>query len=196
LGHGFVQAISLTSGVVESAEQETERVAMVVKALRARFDLPIGVSVYPTASSTELLYAAGADEIKYNVETLDRNLFSRVCPGLDLGQVLDSLEEAVDTFGKNAVSSNFIIGLGEDDECLREGVTRLAEAGTIPVIRPVSASPLRAGECDITRPSADRLLRLARMEKSVLAGSGLDPRRAKTMCLPCTGCDLTPFRDV
>ncbi len=193
---GSLQAISLTSGVAESAEHEAERVAMVVKALRARFDLPIGVSVYPTASSTELLYAAGADEVKYNVETLDRDLFSRVCPGLDLGQVLDSLEEAVDTFGKNAVSSNFIIGLGEDDECVLDGVSQLAGMGVVPILRPVSASPLRTGECDIERPSATRLLRLAMLEKSILTSDGLDPRRAKTMCLPCTGCDLTPFRDI
>ncbi len=29
-----------------------------------------------------------------------------------------------------------------------------------------------------------------------MVAAGLDPRRARTMCLPCTGCDLTPFWDV
>ncbi|MDK2891320.1 MAG: hypothetical protein PWR21_1952, partial [Methanoculleus sp.] len=60
---GNLSAISLTSGVGESPEQEVERMAAVVRALRARFDLPIGVSVYPTAGSTGILRAAGADEI-------------------------------------------------------------------------------------------------------------------------------------
>ncbi len=102
----------------------------------------------------------------------------------------------MEIFGKNAVFSNFIIGLGEDDACVREGVRLLAERGVIPILRPISASPLRAGEVKVNRPSPDRLLRLARMQKALLAEFNLDPRAAKTMCLPCTGCDLTPFRDV
>jgi len=168
----------------------------VVRALQARFDLPIGVSVYPTADSTRVLRAAGADEIKYNVETMDPGVFRAVCPGLDLEYILDALAEAVEVFGRNAVFTNIIIGLSEDDDSVRDGVGRLAEMGVIPVLRPVSVSPLRAGEIAIERPSAERLLRLAAMTRDILEQNGLDPRRARTMCLPCTGCDLTPFWDV
>jgi biotin synthase-related radical SAM superfamily protein len=194
--HGTVRAISLTSGVAESPEKEITRTADIVRILRDRYDLPIGVSVYPTETSNEILAAAGADEIKYNVETTDPALFTRVCPGLSLQFILEALGHAVEIFGKNAVSSNIIIGLGEDDACVRDGVIQLAEQGVIPIIRPISASPLRAGEIKVCRPSAARLLRLARMEKDILAAYGLDPRTAKTMCLPCTGCDITPFRDL
>ena len=193
---GGLSAISLTSGVAESPEQEVERVAAVVKALRARFDLPIGVSVYPTADSTAILRAAGADEIKYNVETMDPGVFARVCPGLSLPFILDALAGAVEVFGRNAVFSNFIIGLGEDDGTVRDGVALLAKIGVIPILRPISALPLRAGEIAVERPSAERLLRLAAMTRDILEQNGLDPRRARTMCLPCTGCDLTPFWDV
>jgi len=193
---GSLSAISLTSGVAESPEREVERVAAVVRALRARFDLPIGVSVYPTAASTAILRAAGADEIKYNVETMDPAIFARVCPGLSLPFILDALEGAVEVFGRNAVFSNFIIGLGEDDEMVRDGVAYLAKIGVIPILRPISASPLRAGEIAVERPSPERLLRLAAMTREILERYDLDPRRARTMCLPCTGCDLTPFRDV
>jgi biotin synthase-related radical SAM superfamily protein len=193
---GSLSAISLTSGVAGTPEQEVERMAAVVRELRARFDLPIGVSVYPTADSTAILRAAGADEIKYNVETMDPALFARVCPGLSLPFILDTLEGAVEVFGRNAVFSNFIIGLGEEDGMVRDGVTCLAELGVIPILRPISASPLRAGEIAVERPSAERLLRLAVMTRKTLERHGLDPRRARTMCLPCTGCDLTPFRDV
>ncbi len=193
---GSLSAISLTSGVAESPESEVERMAAVVKALRARFDLPIGVSVYPTAASTGTLRAAGADEIKYNVETMDPAIFSRVCPGLSLPFILDALVGAVEVFGRNAVFSNFIIGLGEDDETIRDGVALLARIGVIPILRPISASPLRAGEIAVERPSPERLLRLAAMTRDILERHDLDPRRARTMCLPCTGCDLTPFQDV
>lgn len=193
---GTVHAISLTSGVAESPEREVARTASIVRILRERYDLPIGVSVYPTSTSSEILASAGADEIKYNVETMDPWIFSRVCPGLSLSFIMESLEHAVDIFRKNRVFSNFIIGLGESDRCVMDGVNELATRGVIPIIRPISASPLRAGEITVIRPSPDRLLRLARMHKEILGVHDLDCRIAQTMCLPCTGCDITPFRDV
>ena len=127
---------------------------------------------------------------------MDPAIFARVCPGLSLPFILDALEGAVEVFGRNAVFSNFIIGLGEDDEMVRDGVAYLAKIGVIPILRPISASPLRAGEIAVERPSPERLLRLAAMTREILERYDLDPRRARTMCLPCTGCDLTPFRDV
>ena len=193
---GELEAISLTSGVADTPEGEVERAVEAVKALRIRFDLPIGVSIYPTRTSSEELHAAGADEIKYNVETMDPDIFARVCPGLSLPFILKSLEGAVPIFGRNHVASNFIIGLGETDGCVKDGVEALAAMGVIPVLRPISPHPLRKGEIMIERPSAGRLLRLARIHRDALDRHGLDPRKARTMCLPCTGCDLTPCRDV
>lgn len=196
LEQGPVRAISLTSGVAESAGKEAAYMVSVVRHLASRFDLPIGVSIYPTSSSSENLYAAGACEVKYNVETLDRGIFEQVCPGLSLDEVLEALEKAVPVFGKNHVSSNFILGLGESDTCVREGVEYLASIGVIPILRPISPHPMRAGEIHVERPSQKRLLLLARLTREALERHGLDTRQARTMCLPCTGCDLTPQRDL
>ena len=193
---GDVTAISLTSGVAESPEKEVAYIVEVVKALKRRFDLPIGVSVYPTATSSEELFAAGASEIKYNVETMDPAIFTRVCPGLSLDDIIAALTHAVEVFGRNCVSSNFIIGIGESDACVEEGVRRLTGLGVIPNLRPISAHPLRKGQIEVDRPSAYRLLRLARITKAALEKNGLSVLTAKTMCLPCTGCDLVPQRDV
>ena len=193
---GNVRAISLTSGVAESPEKEAQYMTEIVRHLAPRFALPIGVSIYPTATSTEDLHAAGAVEIKYNVETMDRAIFKKVCPGLSLDNILSELENAVSIFGKNRVSSNFIIGLGETDECVQDGIERLASMGVIPNIRPISPHPLRKGETFVERPTAYRLMLLARINKSALERHRLDVRIARTMCLPCTGCDLTPQRDL
>lgn len=193
---GKLRAISLTSGVEKSPEDEVKRAVQMVRALRKQYDIPIGVSVYPTDTSSEELKAAGATEIKYNVETMDPEIFSRYCSGLSLEYVLLSLEKAVKIFGQNRVSSNFILGLGESDECVLAGVTRLAEMGVIPNLRPISPHPLRAGEVKVERPSAERLLKLARATKKVLENQGLRADLAETMCLSCTGCDITPQRDV
>ncbi|MDM7940596.1 MAG: radical SAM protein [Methanothrix sp.] len=193
---GLLRAISLTSGVESSAEEEVKRAVSVVLALRARYDVPIGVSVYPTETSSEELKHAGATEIKYNVETMDSEIFSRVCPSLSLEHILKSLEKAVLIFGENRVSSNFILGLGESDECVLAGVAKLADMGVIPILRPISPHPLRKGDIDVKRPSPERLLSLARATKKILAEHDLRPDLAETMCLPCTGCDITPFRDL
>ncbi len=193
---GRLKAISLTSGVEKSPEEEVGKAVSIVRALRSLYDLPIGVSVYPTDTSSEELKEAGATEIKYNVETMDSEIFARTCPGLSLEYVLKSLEKAVKIFGRNRVSSNFILGLGESDECVLTGVARLAEMGVIPILRPISPHPLRKGEVKVERPSAERLLGLARATRKVLEDNGLRADLAETMCLPCTGCDIASHRDV
>lgn len=193
---GRLQAISLTSGVAESPEQESMKAVEAVKALRARYDLPIGVSIYPTVTSSEDLWQAGATEVKYNVETMDPEIFRRCCPGLSLSFIFESLQKAVEIFGRNRVSSNFILGLGESDDCVLSGVDLLADMGVIPVLRPISPHPLRKAEIDVVRPKAERLLKLARKTREILDEHGLRADLAETMCLPCTGCDITPHRDV
>jgi biotin synthase-related radical SAM superfamily protein len=193
-----LKVIALTSGIAKSPEDEIDRVVQAVKALK-KYNIPIGVSVYPTKDSSRQLKDAGVDEIKYNVETMDRTIFHQVCrgrKGLSLDYILDALRDAVNVFGKNKVSSNFIIGLGETDECVRQGVEYLAKMGVIPILRPITISPLRKGEFKATRPSAERLLKLTKMTHEILDKYGLSVEASKTMCLPCTGCDLTPYRDL
>ncbi len=192
---GELEAISLTSGVERSAEEEVARVADIVRALR-RFDVPIGVSVTPALKSSEILKVAGADEIKYNVECLDPDLFGKVCPGVSLEKIKMALKDAVDHFGENRVFSNVIIGLGESDRALRDGIEELAEIGVLPVLRAVYPHPLRRDDIKMTRPSAERLIDLACYTKRVLDEHDLRGDIAETMCYRCTGCDLIPHRDL
>lgn len=192
---GNLKAISLTSGVETSVEGEVERVLKLLPALK-KYNVPIGVSVYPTEGCSRKFYEKGVFEVKYNVETMDSEIFKKVCGDLSLDYILDKLKEAVDVFGKNRVFSNFIIGLGESDSSVMEGVETLAKMGVIPILRPVNPHPLRIGDCFTERPSPERLLRLAKIEAEILNKHGLNPGLAMTMCLKCTGCDLVPFVDL
>ncbi|MHB8101175.1 MAG: radical SAM protein [Methanosarcina sp.] len=192
---GNLKAISLTSGVETSVEGEVERVLKLLPALK-KYNVPIGVSVYPTEGCSRKFYEEGVFEVKYNVETMDSEIFKKVCGDLSLDYILDKLKEAVDVFGKNRVFSNFIIGLGESDSSVVEGVETLAKIGVIPILRPVNPHPLRIGDCFTERPSPERLLRLAKIEAEILKKHGLNPGLAMTMCLKCTGCDLVPFVDL
>ncbi len=192
---GNLKAISLTSGVEVSVEGEVERVLKLLPALR-KYNVPIGVSVYPTEGCSRKFYESGVSEVKYNVETMDSAIFKKVCDDLSLEYILDRLKEAVGIFGKNRVFSNFIIGLGESDSSVIEGIETLAKMGVIPILRPVNPHPLRIGDCFTERPSPERLLRLAKVEAEILKKYGLNPGLAMTMCLKCTGCDLVPFVDI
>lgn len=192
---GELKAISLTSGVAVSPKKEVERAVNIIKQLTREYDIPIGVSVYPTTGSSEELYSAGACEIKYNVETMDPNLFRKFCPDLSLYTVLDALDNAVNVFGRNKVSSNFIIGLGESDETVEKGIKLLTSRCIIPILRPISPSPLRK-DVKINRPDTERLLKLGNMLKDTLDHESLCVDKSKTMCLFCTGCDLTPHKDI
>lgn len=190
-----IKAISITSGVWKTPEEEVARIADIVKGL-TRFNVPIGVSVYPAADSSEILKAAGAAEIKYNVETVDPVIFAKVCPGLSLDHIISALEHAVTVFGRNSVFTNIIIGLGESDETVLTNIDHMAGKGIIPILRKVNPHPLRKGEIFVENVSAERLLRLAAEERRILDKHGLRADLALTGCLLCTGCDITPHRDI
>jgi biotin synthase-related radical SAM superfamily protein len=197
--HPDLAAISITSGVWRTPEEEAERIARLVKIIRKELDgreVPIGVSIYATENSSELLKEAGAAEVKYNIECLDREIFARVCPGLDFDHIVAALEHAVAVFGRNHVFSNVLIGLGESDEAVIDGMEMLASRGAIPILRKTNPHPLRAGEVAVESVSADRLLKLAREERRILEKHGLDTTKSLTGCVICTGCDITPVTDI
>ncbi len=186
-----IDAISLTSGVADSVAGEERRVLDAVREVR-RFDLPIGVSIYPTLETPVRLRDAGADEVKFNVEAATPPLFARMCPGLDWGEMWAVLERSVEVFGEGRVFSNVIVGLGESDAEMEGCIDALVERGVIPVLRPLTPAAELAG---CRRPSAARLLSLCAYHEAALRKAGLDPRSARTLCTACTGCDLTPGRD-
>ncbi len=194
-----LSAISITSGVWKTPEEEAHKIAAVVRLIKEELgdrDVPIGVSIYATDGSSELLKEAGVAEIKYNVETVDRDIFQKVCPGLSFDFIVKSLEQAVEVFGRNHVFSNILIGMGESDETIISGMDMLASKGVIPILRKTNPHPLRAGEITIEPVSAARLLKLAGEQRRILEKYGLDTKKALTGCIPCTGCDVTPIIDL
>ncbi|HOV52236.1 MAG TPA: radical SAM protein, partial [Methanothrix sp.] len=122
--------------------------------------------------------------------------FEVVCPGISFQAIMDALQEAVGIFGKNRVFTNILVGLGESNKTLCRGIDELAESGILPVLRAVYPHPLRLGDAKMARPSAERLLGLARYLKSALDRNDLRGDLALTGCYRCTGCDLAPGKDL
>jgi biotin synthase-related radical SAM superfamily protein len=186
-----IHAISLTSGVLVSIEEEEAYVLEVIRHLTF-FGLPIGVSIYPSDKTPERLKELGVTEVKFNIEAATPALFAKMCPGLNYEQIWTALDRSVELFGKNQVFSNVIIGLGETDEELEACIRKLAAHGVIPVLRPLNPVAELTGT---PRPSAERLKKFFSLHENALTDTGLDARAALTMCTNCAGCDLVPGRD-
>lgn len=186
-----IDAISLTSGILTDAGEEEQYTLEVVKRLR-RFNLPVGVSIYPVPGTPERLYRAGVAEVKFNLETATPALFEEMCPGLSRAGIIDALIASVPLFGRDHVFSNIILGLGETDGEMTDCIAELCSSGIIPVIRPLTPGGTLTG---LKRPDAGRLTRFYVVLADALEKNGLNPRNALTMCPACTGCDLIPRRD-
>ena len=186
-----IDAISITSGVLGSIEEEEVYVLDVIRHL-SFFDLPIGVSIYPAEKTPERLKELGVVEVKFNIEAATPELFTVMCPGLDYDLIWATLDRSVELFGKNRVFSNVIVGLGETDEELESCIRKLTAHGVIPVLRPLNPVAELVGT---PRPSAERLKKIFSLHDRALADAGLDARAALTMCTRCAGCDLVPGRD-
>jgi biotin synthase-related radical SAM superfamily protein len=186
-----IHAIAITSGIRESIEEEEAYVLEVVKHL-AGFNLPIGVSIYPTEKTPDRLKDLGVAEVKFNLEAATPDLFALMCPGLSYDRLWQVLDRSVELFGRNRVFSNVIIGLGETDAELESCIRKLASRGIIPVLRPLNPVAELAGT---PRPDAERLERIFAIHEKALGDAGLDATLALTMCTNCAGCDLVPGRD-
>ncbi|MBR2255097.1 MAG: radical SAM protein [Candidatus Methanomethylophilaceae archaeon] len=198
-----VKAVSFTSGVVGSIDGTVDRMVDVVKAVRSKYpDMPIGVEPYvDSAEQIKALKDAGADEIKINVETPRADIFSRVCPDLDLKGVYERLGEAVEIFGRGNVISNIIYGLGETDEDLAQAMDRLCSMGVIPGLRALRVTDINRESLTsaIGKPepvSEERAIRLAGLQKDAMLRHGFERMSSHTMCMECGCCDLVPFKDL
>ena len=198
-----IPSVALTSGVEGSVQASAERMASCVRVLRKEFpEKTIGVEPYvETKGQIDLLKAAGADEFKLNREAARKDIFDRVCLGMDHDNILMMLRYAVSVFGKGKVSSNVIYGLGETDDDVIEEMERLASIGCIPGLRALRTNErtienLRKVLGDVVPVDAERTVRLAAEQKRIMEKHGLTVKTFKTMCFECQCCDIVPFIDV
>ena len=198
-----IVSVSLTSGVVGNVDETIGRFVSCVKSLRGAFsDIPIGVEPYVERKEhLEMLKDAGATEIKINIESPSKKIFSHVCPELNYENIMALLKSAVNIFGRGMVSSNMIYGMGETDDEMDEMMNHLCSMGVIPTLRAIRRSPhnmeaLNIAIGDQPAITADRSIEVAKKLKNILEKYDLDTRKCHTMCLECGCCDIVPFRDL
>ncbi len=198
------QGVALTSAVSESPSETVLKMAHIVCRLREELGLEVPIGVEPYVSSREdidRLKAAGADEIKINIETYDQEIFDKVCGKMDYEWILEAIEYAGKVFGKGSVASNIIYGLGETDDNIIEGVEHLAKLGCVATLRAlrldeVNRETLEEALGPLKPVGPHRMIELAKRQKDVFLLYDLRPDDFKTMCHLCTCCDIVPFRDI
>jgi len=198
-----LRAVAFTAAVVKDPQSTVDKLAYVISRVRELLpDIPIGVEPYiDTLEQIDQLKKAGADEIKLNIETFDREIFQKVCGELDLDHILEAITYAVEVFGRGKVTSNIIVGMGETDANVLQGVEELARRGCIATLRPLRLNdlnrrPMTEALGTLEELTPDRLLRLAREHRRILESYGLTSLTLHTMCHECGCCDIVPFRDL
>ena len=91
--------------------------------------------------------------------------------------------------------------MGETDVDVRNALEMLSDIGSVANIRAVRVNKLNRERLqialgDIKPMNGERLIKLARMQKDILAKHGLSTKEFKTMCFPCSCCDLVPEIDI
>jgi lipoate synthase len=198
-----LKAVALTSAVVKDPQSTVDKLVHVITKVREKLPaIPIGVEPYIDAlDQVDRLKQAGADEIKLNIETFDRDIFVKVCGEQDFDWIMTVIEHAGKVFGRGKVTSNIIVGMGESDQNVLDGVEALAKLGCVATLRPLRLNELNRGPMtealgELKAPSPERLLRLAEGQKAILERNGLSSLTLHTMCHECKCCDLVPFRDL
>jgi biotin synthase-related radical SAM superfamily protein len=198
------RSVALTSPVVGSVHGTVMKLAYIISVLREKLDprVPIGVEPYvDDLEDITRLRAAGADEIKLNIETFDRDIFQKVCGKLDYDQILRSIRYAVSVFGREKVTSNIIYGMGETDENVIEGVETLARMGCLANLRPLQLDQHNRGRLEevlgeLEPVTPERMVHLAMEQKQIFILYDISLLNMKTMCGACHCCDLVPFLDL
>ena len=198
-----LKAVALTSAVVSTPQDTISRMSKIVKTVRESLpSMPIGVEPYvENRQQIEQLKAAGADEIKLNIETYDKDIFEKVCGEQDIDAIISNIKSAVEIFGRGKVTSNIIYGMGETDDNVLAGCEYLASLGCVATLRPLRLNDLNRSQMEAAVGHLDpvdpqRMVGLAQKYKEILIKYNLTTLSFKTMCHECTCCDIVPFRDI
>lgn len=194
-----IQSVSFTTSYPRNKSQNDLVDELVNAATRTRGllgeKIPLGVSLKtPSKEHLLRLKEAGFSEIRLNIETYNATLAQYLMPNKKIDEILHSIELAITVFGKGKVSSNIIVGLGETDADVLNGVKILAEIGALSTLYPYD--PIELPQAQFIRPSAERIYSLAMEHKMILKKYNLDPLSAKTMCCSCAASHLYPGKDI
>jgi len=135
-----------------------EDILSLVKNMRSLSDIPISVSCQPLGKEEMLKLAKiGVNRVSIALDGPTKEIFEKVKGSPADGPYtwethLQTLDDAVEIFGKSSVSTHLIVGLGESEEDLVRMIQRCADNGIYPSLFAFTPVPGTLME-DCPRPS-------------------------------------------
>lgn len=129
--HLFFMAGNLPTcnDVWEIAEETIENISKYLDL--EEFDTYLNIAPHDSIERLKRIKKLGIKQVQYNLEIANMKLFEEVCPGkMKYKPFVEKLKEAVEIFGFGNVRSNFVFGLQDKNEMLKE-INNLASYGIV-----------------------------------------------------------------
>jgi radical SAM protein (TIGR04043 family) len=188
---GAVDA-TLTTGSLNRRDRGALYISKCAAAIKEACGLPVQVQFEPPDDLSVLAHVrdAGVDAVGIHIETFDPQVLAEVAPGKAACGVegyFRCWERAVEVFGRGAVSTYVILGMGERPGLTEEGCRRAIELGVYPFVVPLRPVPgtLMA---DVPPPDPDYVAGVYRSVSAMLSEHGLDHEEARAGCARCQAC--------
>jgi len=188
---GAVDA-TLTTGSINRRDRGALYISKCAAAIKEACGLPVQVQFEPPDDLSVLQHVrdAGGDAVGIHLETFDPEVLAEVAPGkaqCGVEGYFRTWERAVEVFGRGAVSTYVILGMGERPGYTEEGCRRAIEMGVYPFVVPLRPVPgtLMA---DVAPPDPDYVAEVYRSVSAMLSEHGLDHEEARAGCARCQAC--------
>ena len=184
--------VTLTTGSVNRSDRGALYISRCASAIKDASALPIQVQFEPPSDLSVLTEVrdAGVDAVGMHLETFDPEVLARVAPGkaaLGIDGYFRAWARAVEVFGRGAVTTYVILGMGERRELIEAGCRRAIEMGVYPFVvplRPVPGAILQ----DASPPDPDYVADIYRSVSAMLAEHDMNHLDARAGCARCQAC--------
>lgn len=202
-----LKGVGFTCGIPAGWDEEklVSEIEKIIHTIKKNLGSGICVSAAPPPLEKKNIIRmkdAGLNEIRMNIEIYNPKIFGKMCPGFDYEQTKASIINAAQVFGRNRVSTNMVIGLGESDRDVLDGVEFFASHGVFTTLSPLDIVSgrvkylTRLMGTEPRRPGAERLYRLACKQREIYKANQLSIHDGiETMCSACGYCNIAPLID-
>lgn len=191
-----VRHVTLTSGSTGDRMLEEQLFRDSSRAITEATGLPVHVQLMPPFSRAQLerLRDAGVASLGIHRESFDNGLLSSIAPckaSIPLDAFLQAWRDGVEVFGRGQVSSYLLMGLGETEQSLKEGCSRLADLGVYPFLVPFR--PIPGTTLAFRKPMDPQAAKEIYWQAAlILEEHELHWSSVKAGCVRCRGCSALP----
>lgn len=190
--HDGAVDVTLTTGSVNRTDRGALYISRCAAAIKDACGLPVQVQFEPPDDLSVLreVHRAGVDAVGIHLETFDPEVLARIAPGkavLGVEGYFRTWEAAVEVFGRGAVTTYVILGMGERPETIEAGCRRAVEMGVYPFVVPLRPMPGTI-LADAPAPDPDYVGEVYRSVSAMLTEHGMDHLDARAGCARCQAC--------